>query len=328
LLIGTDLRRLIFIAGASSAHSPEPISKPNASWVRKPRSLSCVRRSQAISRSGRCAAAFAWRNVGAEVHSLIWRRWRSPARVQVDAGPDPLRPAQASRSLPAPLRAADAQCGKALCHPSEGFAAGGRLPIPCPASVVFPEEGVPVVNYGCRRVLRPTRCAGAPTPGAAAPHDNLELEAVDGNSFAQPSRHARRADGSGRRDPADVRGLTLLTKSLRFALRSAGTRRSRSITSAAPPALPSVGRTFPPRARRSDNAGGSPGRHSRRRSTNCDRRKEARARSVFTVGLLFGGSNSWDAGRIKDTGCPERSASTAVPAGSRTSPRSQLRSWR
>ena len=127
--------------------------------------------------------------------------------------------------------------------------------------------------------------------GAAVSHDDLVLEAADGNRFAAFAARPDEPTATGVVVLPDVRGLYRFYEEL--ALRFA----ERGIAAVA---IDYFGRTagivearrrLPvPGARRADDARGNPGR--RRGGGRATSASEG-ATSVFTVGFCFGGRNSW-----------------------------------
>ncbi len=131
--------------------------------------------------------------------------------------------------------------------------------------------------------------------GAAVSHDDLELEAADGASFAAFHATPEEATGAGVVILPDVRGLYRFYEelALRFAERGYGAV-----------AIDYVGRTAGV-AKRGDDF---PYREHVEQTTSQGIQADVRAavdylrspeggacRAVFTVGFCFGGSNSWNA---------------------------------
>ena len=126
--------------------------------------------------------------------------------------------------------------------------------------------------------------------GAAVSHDDLVLEARDGNRFAAFLATPEEPSDKGVVILPDVRGLYPFTRRWRCASPSVATRRSRSTTSAGRPASrsattsSSTGRTWT-RSRPSRSRLTSP-----RLSGTCAR---SGVTSVFTMGFCMGGRQSW-----------------------------------
>ena len=131
-----------------------------------------------------------------------------------------------------------------------------------------------------------------PIAGAAVSHEDLVLEAPDGNRFAAFDAVPEDHIGTGVVVLPDVRGLYRFYEELALRFAERGVARWRSTTSAAPPGSRSA-RTTATTCRT------SPRRATRRcRPTSAPRRTGCAAeggdcRAVFTVGFCFGGSNSW-----------------------------------
>ena len=127
--------------------------------------------------------------------------------------------------------------------------------------------------------------------GAAVSHEDLVLEATDGNSFAAFAATPDEPAADRHRRPARrARPLPLL-RGARAALRRARLRGGRDRL------LRAHGRRRQARrrlrvhgARRADDAGRDPGRRRAPRSRGCA--START-AIFTVGFCFGGRNSW-----------------------------------
>ena len=234
------------------------------------------------------------RSMRSRASSLPRERWRSIARSPPPRATSAVRARSSSTSACIRARRRSNSSVRSTCDSSSATRQSLLLGRVGSARMCFELDSLPPIP-----VVR----------GASVSHEDLVLEAADGNRFAAFVGHARAAGRDGRRRAAGrARPLPLL-RGARAALRRArATRRSRSTTSAGRPASASATTTSPTRTT-SPRRPRTGSRRTSRAAVDAAPRRTAPRRSSPSASASAAATRG--SRRPPATASPARSASTA-----------------